>query len=175
MLNYIINIIFIFLPPSPERLAGFKRWLLRKSGHRISDAVRLMRIRVQGVKLEVGRDTFIGDETMIMGTSGTTVRIGAGCDISSRVNIVTGTHHFSENPDKCAGDGYGEDIVINDGAWVGYGATILHGVTIGKGAMIAAGAVVTRSVPPYQIWGGVPAKLIKERKLGNSDIPVSYE
>jgi acetyltransferase-like isoleucine patch superfamily enzyme len=42
-------------------------------------------------------------------------------------------------------------------------ATILPGVTVGKGAIIAAGAVVNRSVPPYEIWGGVPAKKIADR------------
>ena len=52
-------------------------------------------------------------------------------------------------------------IVIEDEVWIGTNAVIMSGVTIGKGAMIAAGAVVTRSVPPYAIVGGVPAKLIR--------------
>lgn len=165
MLSYIINIIFFFLPPSPNRFKSLKRWLLRCAGNDIAKDARMMRIRVQGVKLILGSDSFIGDETMITGTPGTLVRIGANCDISSRVNIVTGTHHFSSDPSRCAGEGYGEDIVIEDGVWIGFGATILHGVTIGRGAMIAAGAVVTKSVPPYQIWGGVPAKLIRNREI----------
>ena len=40
---------------------------------------------------------------------------------------------------------------------------IMAGVSIGDGAIVAAGAVVTKSIPPYQIWGGVPAKFIKNR------------
>ena len=52
-------------------------------------------------------------------------------------------------------------IVIEDEVWIGTNAVIMSGVTIGKGAMIAAGAVVTHSVPPYAIVGGVPAKLIR--------------
>lgn len=55
------------------------------------------------------------------------------------------------------------DIVIEDDVWIGYGATIVSGVHIGKGAVIAAGAVVTKDVPAYEMWGGVPAKLIKRR------------
>jgi acetyltransferase-like isoleucine patch superfamily enzyme len=40
---------------------------------------------------------------------------------------------------------------------------ILAGVTIGKGSVVAAGAVVTESVSPFSVVGGVPAKLIKSR------------
>ena len=54
-------------------------------------------------------------------------------------------------------------IYIEDEVWIGSGAMILSGVTIGKGAIIAAGSVVTKSVPPYAIVGGNPAKLIRYR------------
>lgn len=40
---------------------------------------------------------------------------------------------------------------------------ILHSVEIGEGAVIAAGAVVTKSVEPYSIVAGIPAKKIGER------------
>jgi acetyltransferase-like isoleucine patch superfamily enzyme len=38
----------------------------------------------------------------------------------------------------------------------------MSGVTIGKGSVIAAGAVVTKDIPPYTLYGGVPAKKIKD-------------
>ena len=43
--------------------------------------------------------------------------------------------------------------------------TILKGVTIGEGAIISAGAVVNKDVPPYEIWGGVPARKIKSLRM----------
>ena len=52
---------------------------------------------------------------------------------------------------------------------MGNGCILLGGVTIGKGAIIAAGAVVTRNVPPCEIWGGVPARKIKDRFNTESD------
>ena len=52
---------------------------------------------------------------------------------------------------------------IGDGAWIGMRAMLMPGVTIGEGAIIAAGAVVTRSVAPYAVVGGNPAKVIKKR------------
>ena len=42
------------------------------------------------------------------------------------------------------------------------GATICPGVTIGENAIVAAGAVVTKSVEPNTVVGGVPAKVIKK-------------
>lgn len=53
--------------------------------------------------------------------------------------------------------------IVEDDVWIGHGAIILGGVTIGKGSIIAAGAVVTKSIPPCEIWGGNPAHKIKDR------------
>ncbi|MBA5778953.1 acetyltransferase [Stappia sp. F7233] len=53
--------------------------------------------------------------------------------------------------------------VIGNDVWIGHGAIILPGVEVGDGAVIAAGAVVSRTVGPYMIVGGVPAKTIRER------------
>lgn len=55
------------------------------------------------------------------------------------------------------------EIIVEDEAWIGTNALILSGLTIGKGAIIAAGSIVTKDVPPYSIYGGNPAKLIKYR------------
>jgi acetyltransferase-like isoleucine patch superfamily enzyme len=64
----------------------------------------------------------------------------------------------AENEDLSKGP-----IVVNDDVWIGAGATILSNVTIGQGAVVAAGAVVTKSVEPYAVVGGSPAKILKYR------------
>ncbi len=53
-------------------------------------------------------------------------------------------------------------VEIEENVWIAAKASILKGVQIGKFSVIAASAVVTRSVPPFQVWGGIPAKFIKE-------------
>jgi acetyltransferase-like isoleucine patch superfamily enzyme len=55
------------------------------------------------------------------------------------------------------------NISIEDDVLVGTNSVILPGVTIGKGAIIAAGSIVTKNVPPNTIYGGMPAKFIKNR------------
>ncbi|MES2753556.1 MAG: acyltransferase [Pseudomonadota bacterium] len=51
---------------------------------------------------------------------------------------------------------------IERGASIGAGAVVLPGVTVGAEAMIGAGAVVTRSVPPRQVWVGNPARYLRD-------------
>jgi acetyltransferase-like isoleucine patch superfamily enzyme len=57
---------------------------------------------------------------------------------------------------------HGNTKIGND-VWLGAGATVVSGVTIGDGAIIAAGAVVVSDVPPYTVYGGIPAKFIRNR------------
>ena len=52
-------------------------------------------------------------------------------------------------------------VKIGKGCWIGERASILSGVEIGEHSIVAAGAVVTKSIPPYSIAAGVPARVIK--------------
>jgi len=56
-----------------------------------------------------------------------------------------------------------EFVIIEDDVWIGLGAIVLSGVKIGKGSIIAAGSVVTKDVDSCSIYGGNPAKKIKNR------------
>ena len=55
------------------------------------------------------------------------------------------------------------NIIIGNDVWIGANVLIADGVEIANGAIVAAGAVVTKNIGPYEIVGGVPAKLIKKR------------
>ena len=97
--------------------------------------------------------------------------------IGPRVTIVTGDHRsdiigkhiidVGENEKKQEND---QDVIIENGAWIGANVTILKGVRIGTDAIIAAGSVVTKNVDPYSVFGGVPAKKIKDRFSKNDQL-----
>lgn len=85
-------------------------------------------------------------------------------NISSHVKLVTGSHDI-DNPDYIADF---RPIHIGHHCWLGTGAIVLQNVSIGNGAVVAAGAVVTKDIPEYEVWGGVPAKFIRTRERGNA-------
>lgn len=155
----VLNLVFKILPLS--RFYPFKRFLLRLFGVKIGKLSRVMFIQVQGVSLKIGNDTFIGDGTVFKGGIESSVTIGNSCDISSNVNFITGTHEIG-TVERAAGKGYSKDIVVEDGVWIGFGATILGGVLLGKGCIVAAGSVVTESIPSGVLVAGVPAKIKKK-------------
>ncbi len=53
-------------------------------------------------------------------------------------------------------------VYIGQGAFIGTSAIIMKGIKIGERSVVAAGSVVTKSIPPDEIWGGNPAKFIKK-------------
>jgi acetyltransferase-like isoleucine patch superfamily enzyme len=57
--------------------------------------------------------------------------------------------------------GFVAPVRLKSYSGIGTGSILLPGVTVNEGAVIAAGAVVTKSVPPYTLVGGVPAKILK--------------
>ena len=80
----------------------------------------------------------------------------------NHLRVVGRFYRDVTNADKQAsGQVLDKDVVIEEDAWVGCNVTLLSGVTIGRGATIAAGAVVSKSMPPYFVCGGIPCKPIK--------------
>ena len=81
------------------------------------------------------------------------------------VLIYTSGHEHSRTDIPMIKQGSFEEkrVIIGDDCWIGRRAIIMPGVEIAKGCIIGAGAVVTKNTQPYGIYGGVPAKRMKER------------
>jgi acetyltransferase-like isoleucine patch superfamily enzyme len=84
------------------------------------------------------------------------------------VTIRGGNHNIEEVgvemfkvKHKRSGDDKG--VTIYSDTWIGTGCILLSGSIVNTGSILAAGSVLTKEVPEYEIWGGVPAKKIKSR------------
>jgi len=160
MRNFSIIFIFIFRILPKSRFFRLKNKLLNLRGFSIDNTARIFSsVQIFGPKnITIGSDTFIGHETLLNGSYDSKIIIGNNVDISHRVTISTGSHEIDMIGKHTAGKGKFQNIIINDGAWVGMNTIILPGVTIGEKSIVAAGSVVTKDVLPYSIVAGNPAK-----------------
>jgi acetyltransferase-like isoleucine patch superfamily enzyme len=134
------------------------------------------------LKIELGKNCFIYDRVTFRGRGkliiGNNVSMQGGVVFAVNDEVIIGNNViFADNVSIRNSDHRYEDLTkpmrdqgeliknikIEDDVWLGANTVILKGVTIGKGAIIASNTVVSKSVEPYQIVGGVPAKLIKSR------------
>ena len=93
------------------------------------------------------------------------VEIGSECLIASGCKFIDHDHGTSrEAPMREQTAGAEAGITLEEDAWLGVNVVVLKGVRIGRGAIVAAGAVVTDDVPAYEIWGGIPARKLSERR-----------
>lgn len=109
-------------------------------------------------KVVIGRNTAI-NRNVIMDARDD-VYIGNNVNISAEAAIYTGGHRINSTDFAY----YSAPVRIEDRVWIGTRAMIMPGVTIGEGAVILPGAVVTQSVPPFSLVGGVPGKVIGTRQ-----------
>jgi acetyltransferase-like isoleucine patch superfamily enzyme len=112
--------------------------------------------------MHIGDHTWIGQQCFFHSAGG--IRIGSNVGIGPCVKILTSVHDEAGRgtpilhaPLRFA------PVCVQDDADIGVGAILLPGVTVGRGAQVGAGAVVSRSIPPYAVAHGVPARVQRMR------------
>jgi len=142
---------------------SFRKLIYRLSGIKIGkgSTIHMWANFFQPKNIVIGSDTIIGNNAFFDGRE--KLVIGDHVDIASEVMIYNSEHDVSADDFKARE----EEVVIDDYVFIGPRAIILPGVKIGRGAVIGAGAVVTKNVADYSIVGGIPAKVIGERKNKN--------
>jgi len=112
--------------------------------------------------ISIGKNSTIGFHTFIIASEN--IKIGENCLIAPFVYLVDSDHQTKKGTLINQQSNLTAPISVGNDVWIGAGAKILKGVSIGDGAIVAAGAVVTTSIGANEVYGGIPAKKISERK-----------
>jgi acetyltransferase-like isoleucine patch superfamily enzyme len=135
-------------------------WLRPMLGLLEPDAFVAMHVTIMKPgNVYLGRRSVVNASCILDGRE-CSIRIGHDVDVGPHTHIWTLEH----DPDDAEHRTKSGAVTIEDHAWIASRVTILPGVTVGRGAVVAAGSVVTRDVPTMAIVGGVPARIIGQRK-----------
>ena len=130
--------------------------------------------------ISLGKYSYACDPTVLWKVDDSTITCGKFVSIAEKVTIFLGngfghdanfvtTYPFGQIHQDIFTDVKNDSkntngsIIIGNDVWIGRGSTIMSGITIGDGAIIAANSHVVKSVEPYSVVGGNPAKHIRYR------------
>ncbi len=155
----------IFVLPRHKLFNLIKSNYLRIQGAEIGKGITFY----PGIKINPARNISLGHNVDlawgVIITTGGGVEIGERTLVGYRTQILSANHVIPPNRGKIFGAGHAPaKIIIENDVWIGANCVITAGVHIGEGAVVAAGSVVTKNVQPFTIVGGVPAKIIRERR-----------
>lgn len=131
------------------------------NGTEILDGVLIL---TYGGNIEIGDNCSINPYTIIYGHGGTS--IGNDNLIAGHCMIVP-NNHIIENiniPIRLQGNTQ-KGVTIDNNVWIGHGCSILDGSNIANGVVVAAGSVVKGNIEENTVIAGVPAKILRKRKL----------
>jgi putative colanic acid biosynthesis acetyltransferase WcaF len=147
--------------PSPRICFGWRRALLRLFGATVGANVRVSpSVRIWAPwNLSLGDEAAIGHDADLYSVD--RIRIGSHATVSQGAMLCTASHDVTDPHMRLIH----APIEISDQAWVCARAFVSPGILVGTGAVVGACAVVTRSVGPWTVVAGNPAKFLKQRVL----------
>lgn len=101
-------------------------------------------------------------------SSSNTVKVGKDVLVAAFTYLVGGGNYKLDKLDEPINQHYDFEgkggVEIEDNVWIAAHVVILDGVLVKSGSVLAAGTIVSKNVPEMSIVGGIPGKVLKERK-----------
>jgi acetyltransferase-like isoleucine patch superfamily enzyme len=137
-------------------------FLIASKAHFIPGKIRALLFKIGGVPLIKPLSCFIGYNVYFDDIHPELIIIGNNTIITEGSRILT---HFLDINYNDFDHQYLAKVTIGSNVFIGMNTVIVRPVIIGDGAIIGANSVITKDIPPYTIWGGNPAKFIKNREI----------
>ena len=129
----------------------------------IDDFVKIKHVGGSG-DVVIGENCYLNSGCVLY--SGNGIKFGNFVLLGPNCNIVPTNHNYADKTQVIRVQGHMASkggVIIEDDVWLGAGVTVLDGAHIRKGCIIAANSLVLGDTEEYAIYGGVPAKKIKNR------------
>lgn len=137
-----------------------------------------------GSEIHIGPNVHFGEGAKVHAEHGAKIIIEEGCSFNNNTSMIAlqsimigrhsifGPYVYVSDHNHCITkdilikeQGYDTEIVsIGSDVWMGVGATVIKGGSIGDGSVVAARAVVNNFIPPNEVWAGIPARKIGDRR-----------
>ncbi len=153
-----IMVEFLLITNPLQLSSGVRVAVLRFFGARIGENVIVRpRLRVKFPwNLQVGNNCWIGEGVWIHNQGSLTIEDNVV--VSQETFITTGSHDIHKSMDLVI-----KPVLIRQGAWLTTRSIVLQGVEVGGNSILTPGSVANKSLPPNTIFGGNPARFIRER------------
>ncbi|NLH15136.1 MAG: acyltransferase [Phycisphaerae bacterium] len=126
---------------------------------RYGDGTILLQARDPKSHIRIGKNCAFSNNVSIISME--SVEIGDDCLIGELVSIMDSDFHGIDSDKRRSDFVHSAPVKLENNVWLGSRVIVQKGVTIGANSIITPNAVVTSSVPPNTIAGGIPAKVIR--------------
>jgi len=143
-------------------IATSEKGIILQEGARLKYGVYLDGETPEGY-INIGKNVYVGTGCCLHGHQG--LEIGDYSLLAQNITITPYSHRFTD-PEKTiySQGGFTKKVVIGRDCYLGMNVTVLYSADIGEGSVIGAGSVVVKTIPPFSVAVGVPAKVIKKRR-----------
>lgn len=104
-----------------------------------------------GALCNIDKDVMIGNNTRVQSQVFMPPKTRIGNNVFIAPQVGFSNDHYP--PSKVL-----QGVTVEDDVIIGFGSKIIGGITIGKGSIIGMGSIVTKDIPPFEVWYGNPAK-----------------